>query len=245
MNANQKGFIYAEGVNAAINSNTEMTENLIQKSMTKAKVHLYFEKGCKRLIDIVGSLIGLTLLIPLTVGIAIANRIAKDKGPIFYTQKRIGKNGKEFKLYKFRSMIIGADEILEKYLAENEEAREEYATYKKLKHDPRITKVGQFIRKTSLDEMPQFINVLKGEMSLVGPRPYLPKEKEDMGRMYDSIILCKPGITGFWQILGRSETTFKERLNMDIEYYYNRSLKIDIKLLLKTIKKVILKEGAI
>ena len=245
MNANQKEFIYADGVNANINSNTEMTESLIQKNIVKAKIHLYFERAIKRFIDIVGALVGILLLIPITIGVAIANRLAKDKGPIFYTQKRIGKNGKEFKLYKFRSMIIGADEVLEKYLAENEEAREEYNTYKKLKHDPRITKVGEFIRKTSIDELPQLVNVLKGEMSLVGPRPYLPREKEDMGRMYDSIILCKPGITGFWQISGRSETTFKERLDMDIEYYYNRSLKLDIKLLLKTVKKVILREGAI
>ena len=245
MSANQKEFIYAEGVSANVNSNTEMTESLIQKSMVKAKMHLYFDRIVKRTIDIIGALFGILLLVPLTIGVAIANRVAKDKGPIFYTQKRIGKNGKEFKLYKFRSMIVGADEILEKYLAENEEAREEYSTYKKLKHDPRITRVGEFIRKTSIDELPQLVNVLKGEMSLVGPRPYLPKEKEDMGRMYDSIILCKPGITGFWQISGRSETTFKERLDMDIEYYYNRSLKTDIKLLLKTVKKVILREGAI
>lgn len=245
MSANQKEFIYAEGVNANINSNTDMTESLIQKSIVKAKFHLYSERFMKRTIDIIASLFGVLLLIPLTIGIAIANRVAKDKGPIFYTQKRIGKNGKEFKLYKFRSMIVGADEVLENYLAQNEEAREEYHTYKKLKHDPRITKVGEFIRKTSIDEMPQLINVLKGDMSLVGPRPYLPREKEDMGRMYDSIILCKPGITGFWQISGRSETTFKERLDMDIEYYYNRSLKLDVKLLLKTFKKVILREGAI
>ena len=122
---------------------------------------------------------------------------------------------------------------------------EEYAKYKKLKNDPRVTKVGHFIRNTSLDEFPQFINVLKGDMSLVGPRPYLLREKEDMGRLYDKIITTKPGITGMWQVSGRSEVTFEERLDMDMEYNYNWSLKTDIKLLLKTIKKVVLREGAI
>lgn len=246
MNTRKKEFIYADGVNANINYDTSMPENLIQKNINKSKIYTFFEKIIKRLMDVMGALIGILLLIPVTIIIAIANRIAKDKGPVFYTQKRIGKDGKEFNLYKFRSMIVDADEVLEKYLKENEQAREEYNTYKKLKNDPRVTKIGEFIRKTSIDEIPQFINVLKGEMSLVGPRPYLPKEKEDMNTMYyNNIILCKPGITGFWQISGRSETTFRERQDMDMEYFNNHSIILDIKLLLKTIKKVISKEGAI
>ena len=137
------------------------------------------------------------------------------------------------------------EELIKLALENNEEAKKEYDTYKKLKDDPRITKVGHFIRNTSLDEFPQFINVLKGDMSLVGPRPYLPREKEDMGRLYDKITLVKPGITGMWQVSGRSELTFKERLDMDVEYYYNWSLKEDIKLIFKTIKNCILKKGAI
>ena len=142
-------------------------------------------------------------------------------------------------------MVIDADEKLAKYLEENEEARDEYSTYKKLKDDPRVTKVGHFIRNTSIDEFPQFINVLKGDMSLVGPRPYLPREKKDMGRLYHTIVQSKPGITGMWQVSGRSEITFEDRLDMDIEYYYNWSLKKDIKLLFKTIGQVILRKGAI
>lgn len=157
-------------------------------------------KFVKRTIDIIGSLVGVIALIPLTIGIYIANLINKDKGPIFYTQERIGKNGKLFKMYKFRSMVVGADEKLQEYLKQNRDAREEYKKYKKLKDDPRITKVGKFIRKTSIDEFPQFINVLKGDMSLVGPRPYLPREKEEMGDSYEYITKCKPGITGFWQV---------------------------------------------
>ena len=223
-------------------------ETIINNATTinNKKIKLYIEKAVKRVIDIIAGLVGTILLIPITIGIYIARKILKeDDGPIFYDQLRIGKNGKHFKLYKYRSMVIGADEILKEYLAENEEAREEYSKYKKLKKDPRITKLGNFLRKTSLDEFPQFINVLKGDMSLVGPRPYLPREKEDMREYYKYIIQCKPGITGYWQTTGRSNVTFDDRLKMDYEYYQNKSLKMDFKLLIKTILNVVKKEGAI
>lgn len=202
------------------------------------------QRIAKRTIDIIGAIIGVIALIPLTICIYIANKISKDNGPLFYTQERIGKDGKIFKMYKFRSMVVGADEKLEQYLAENEEAAEEYRINKKLKDDPRITKVGNFIRKTSLDEFPQFINVLKGDMSLVGPRPYMPREKEDMGEFYKFIIQQKPGVTGFWQVNGRNDVTFEDRLSMDMNYYNECSLGLDTKLLLKTIAKVVKKEGA-
>lgn len=221
-------------------------ENLnITPVLEKNKTVLKFEKIIKRFIDILGGGIGVLTLIPLTLIIWIANRIAKDNGPIFYTQERIGQNGKIFKMYKYRSMVVGADEKLAKYLEENEEAREEYKKYKKLKNDPRITIIGKILRKTSLDEFPQFINVLKGDMSLVGPRPYLPREKEDMNGFFNYITSCKPGITGFWQVNGRNDVTFTDRLSMDMNYYYNYDLKLDIKLLFKTLRKVVMKEGAI
>ena len=210
-----------------------------KKSQKKADMFL------KRTIDIFISIFGVIALFPLTISIYIANIICKDKGPIFYIQNRIGQNGKIFKLYKYRSMVVGADDILEKYLEENEEAKKEYQEYKKLKNDPRITKVGEFIRKTSIDEFPQFINVLKGDMSLVGPRPYLEKEKEDMNGYYKFIITCKPGLTGLWQISGRSDCTFSERIDLDMKYYNNHNLKSDIKILFKTAMKIIKKEGAI
>lgn len=213
--------------------------------ITRSKILEKTEKYIGRGIDILGSLCGIALLIPITIGVWIANKITKNKGPIFYNTERIGKDGKTFKMYKFRSMVLGADEILKEYLAKNPEAKKEYKKYKKLKKDPRVTKVGEFIRKTSLDEFPQFINVLKGEMSLVGPRPYLPREKEDMDTYYSSIVKCKPGVTGFWQISGRSNTTFDDRLQMDTEYAYTKTLKTDIKILLKTVKNVVTKEGAI
>ncbi len=141
-------------------------------------------------------------------------------------------------------MVVDADDKLSKYLAENEEARIEYKKYKKLKNDPRITIIGKFIRKSSIDEFPQFINVLKGEMSLVGPRPYLPREIEDMGESFEEIVKVKPGLTGLWQVNGRSETTFEDRLRIDKEYVQKRGMKLDIKIFIWTIGKVFVKEGA-
>lgn len=217
----------------------------IQATFDRSRAILVLERIIKRFVDILGGICGLILLIPLTIGIYIANLIAGDKGPIFYTQERYGRNGKIFKMYKYRSMVVGADEKLNKLLEENEEARKEFEEYKKLKNDPRITKVGEFIRKTSLDEFPQFINVLKGEMSLVGPRPYLPREKEDINGYFNYIMSVKPGITGFWQTNGRSNTTFVDRLDMDMKYYYRHSLKLDMKILKQTVSDVIKKEGAI
>ena len=200
----------------------------------------------KRAIDILAGLVGVILLIPLMIVVEII-RIAKkeNQGPLFYEQLRIGKNGKQFRMYKFRSMCMNADETLKEYLKNNEEARKEFKKYKKLKKDPRITKVGKVLRETSLDEFPQLINVLLGNMSLVGPRPYLPREKEDMGEYYSSIIKVKPGITGYWQIRGRSKTSFNDRLKMDLQYVNNCSLKNDIKILVKTFSKVFKRDGAI
>ena len=148
------------------------------------------------------------------------------------------------KIYKFRSMIPDAEEVLERLMYENEDIRQEYLTNKKLQNDPRVTHVGDMIRRTSLDEFPQFFNVLKGEMSLVGPRPYLPREIEDMGDAYNYIIQLKPGITGPWQIGGRSDVTFKTRLQMDIDYYNHHSFLSDIKILIDTVTSVFLEKGA-
>ena len=233
--------------NIEINANdVEMLQLIpLEENIYRSKIIIKIEKIIKRFIDIIGSLFGIIMLIPLTIGIYMANLIVKDNGPVFYCQNRIGKDGKLFKMYKFRSMVVGAEKKLEEYLEQNEEVKKEYAEYKKLKNDPRITRVGRFIRKTSIDEFPQFINVLKGEMSLVGPRPYLPGEKEDMNGFYKYITSCKPGLTGFWQISGRSEVTFTDRLDMDMKYYSKHSLKDDIKILNKTVMKIVKKEGAI
>lgn len=199
----------------------------------------------KRLMDICAGLCGVLLLIPLTVFVFIKNRKEGDKGPIFFTQNRIGKDGKEFKMYKYRTMVLGADKILEELMEKNPAIREEYTVNKKLANDPRITSAGKFLREKSLDEFPQFINVLLGQMSLIGPRPYLPREKEDMGQYYDDVVACKPGITGMWQSHGRSDVDFDHRLVLDEYYYRNWSFWLDVTLLFKTVKQVLYGRGAV
>ncbi len=224
---------------------TSKKEILVKKSYVKDKDKNIY-KYIKRIFDIFFGIIGLIILIPLTICIYIARKILKeDNGPMFYEQLRIGKNGKTFKIYKYRTMVVGADDILNKYLKENPKAKKEYETYKKLKKDPRVTKIGEFLRKTSIDEMPQFFNVLLGNMTLVGPRPYLLREKDDMGKSYDYIIQCKPGITGLWQVSGRNDTTFKKRLEIDVEYVSNYGFIMDLKIIYKTIKRVLKQEGAV
>lgn len=234
--------ILEEGININYITNNEAI--LIQSepiSISGSKLEMIG----KRAIDIIGATIGAISLIPITLGIYTVKLIKNDKSPIFYVQKRIGKDGKIFTMYKYSSMVVDADKKLNKYLKENKEAKEEYEKYKKLKNDPRVTSIGRFLRRTSLDEFPQFINVLKGEMSLVGPRPYLRREKKEMGSSYHYIIQCKPGITGFWQVNGRSNVDFQERLKMDIEYVNNNNLKIDYQLLKDTVFKTVKREGAI
>ena len=229
-----------------MDANIQNTKALAKIEINDMEIKKKIYKIFKRIVDILGALFGCIILIPLTIGIFIANVISKDNGPIFYVQKRIGKNGKKFKMIKYRSMVVNADQKLRRYLLDNPEANEEFVKYRKLKEDPRITPIGDFIRKTSLDEFPQFINVLKGDMSLVGPRPYLPREKRAMGKAYKEIIKVKPGLTGPWQVAGRSEISLSERLKMDIEYVENENLKNDTKYLFKTMFKLLKKdEGAV
>lgn len=197
----------------------------------------------KRTVDITASATALLLLSPVFLVTSLAIRKDSD-GPAMFTQKRIGKDGKLFEIYKFRTMVPDADKKLFELLDKDEKAREEYKVNKKLKNDPRITKVGNFLRKTSIDELPQLINVLKGDMSLVGPRPYLPREKDDMGDYYNTIIESKPGITGLWQVSGRSNTTFEERLHFDEEYNEKKSFAFDMGLLVKTVGSVVKGDGA-
>lgn len=198
----------------------------------------------KRIIDILGGFVGCLLTLPILLCVKIAYLVTGDKHRIIFSQERIGKNGKNIKIYKIRSMIKDADAALEKLLNEDQAAKEEYEKYKKLKHDPRITKVGSFIRRYSIDEVLQFFNVLKGDLSLVGPRPYLWREKEAMGDGYDLIITCKPGVSGYWQVNGRSNTDFTERLVMEKYYCQNKNTLMDLGILFKTFYKVIKKDGA-
>ena len=231
------------------NIDNNIDENVEIKSLSTIKnksiILDYIERFFKRTIDIIGGLFGVLLLIPLTIFVAILNFINKDKGPIFYCQDRIGKNGKHFKMFKYRTMVTNADEKLEKLLQEDEEARQEWYENRKLKNDPRITKIGKILRKTSLDEFPQFLNVLRGDMSIVGPRAVVDGEIEKFGIYKKDVLSVKPGITGYWAANGRSNTTYEERVFMEHKYIREFSIWMDIKILLRTVESVLRKEGAV
>ncbi|NLM66900.1 MAG: sugar transferase [Enterococcus sp.] len=194
----------------------------------------------KRIMDIFGSLVGLILLTPLFLIITILMKKDEPKEPIFFTQTRVGKDGKPFKMYKFRSMCVNAEEQLEELLKYNEV---EGAMFK-MKEDPRITKVGGFIRKTSIDELPQLLNVLIGEMSLVGPRPPLVRELRDYTPYDKQRLLIKPGCTGLWQVSGRNEVGFEEMVELDLSYIKNISLKNDMEIIAKTFGVMFKPNGA-
>ncbi|KAA0764905.1 sugar transferase [Bacillus sp. SH5-2] len=197
----------------------------------------------KRCMDILGAIIGLIIFSPLFILIPILYMKGEARGPVFFRQVRIGKDGKEFYIYKFRSMVVDAEgklkknEILYKKYVENNYKLEP-------EEDPRITGIGRFLRRTSLDELPQFINVLKGDMSLVGPRPVVQEELREYGQRKDEFLSVKPGLTGYWQVSGRSDVGYPERVDIELYYVYNQSLLLDLKILVQTCLLVILRKGA-
>lgn len=197
----------------------------------------------KRTVDIIVGLLGTILLLPISIIIKICLIITKDKGPLFFKQKRVGKDGCEIYIYKFRSMVVGAEELLKELMKNDPKIKEEYETNKKLANDPRITKVGKFIRATCIDEMPQFLNLLKGDMTLVGPRPYLFGEVKDIGSFFSEIVSVKPGITGLWQVSEKSDMSFKRRCIIDKYYANNYTLLLDIKIFLLTFVTIICSRG--
>ncbi|EOU1878370.1 sugar transferase [Clostridium perfringens] len=190
------------------------------------RIYLFF----KRLIDILGAGFGLIILSPVFLIVAIAIKVEDSKGSILFSQKRVGQYGKEFNMYKFRSMVSNAEELKAKLMEQNEMSGPMF----KMKHDPRITKVGKFIRKTSIDELPQLINILKGEMSLVGPRPSLPKEVAKFESWMLERLEVKPGLTCYWQVMGRNDIDFEDWMKLDVKYVHDRNLWLDIKLIFKT-----------
>ena len=198
----------------------------IFRGRVKPRVKYYF---FKRTMDILCSLIGLILLTPIFLIVGILIKL-ESKGPVFFSQERIGKYGDTFKMYKFRSMVVNAEELKEKLRCQNEMSGPMF----KMKDDPRVTKVGKFIRKTSIDELPQLLNVLKGEMSLVGPRPSLPKEVEKFDNWMMTRLEVKPGLTCYWQGSGRNDIDFEDWMKLDVRYVRERSTLVDIKLILKT-----------
>ena len=224
-----------------------MFETTLEKddTMSRVSVRKISYLVIKRIFDILISIIGLILLIPIALIIKVAYMCTGDFTSIFFVQERIGKNGKLFKFFKFRSMVPNADEVLFRTMELDEIIAAEYNKNKKLKNDPRVTKIGRVIRKLSIDELPQFINVFLGDMSLIGNRPYLPREQKDMGQYYESVIASRPGITGMWQTHGRSEVTFEQRLVYDDYYYRNWSLWMDMTILMKTFRTVNESTGAV
>ncbi|MEK5197081.1 sugar transferase [Bacillus sp. FSL M7-0884] len=185
----------------------------------------------KRLIDIVGSFCGIILLLPVFIIVAICIKLEDPKGPVFFKQMRVGKDEKGFGMYKFRSMVTDAEEKLQDLLQHNEVSGAMF----KMKDDPRVTKIGKFIRKTSIDELPQLINVLKGEMSLVGPRPPLLREVKTYTAYDKQRLKVIPGCTGLWQVSGRSNIGFREMVELDLYYIQYRSILFDFKIILKTV----------
>ena len=197
----------------------------------------------KSVFDKTIALIVIVFFSPLFILISILIKILSP-GPIIFKHKRIGMGGEKFFCYKFRTMVIGSEDILEEYLKNDTDLKKEWEENFKLKNDPRLTRLGVFLRTSSLDELPQLFNVIKGDMSLVGPRPIVQKEIEKYGNEILDYYSVLPGITGVWQVNGRSDTSYRERVIMDSWYVKNRSLILDIKLLIKTVKKVLIKEGA-
>ncbi|OGN59195.1 MAG: exopolysaccharide biosynthesis protein [Chlamydiae bacterium RIFCSPHIGHO2_12_FULL_27_8] len=206
----------------------------------------------KRVFDILFSLLVIIFISPIYVIIAISILLT-SKGPVFYSSTRLGKNGKIIKCYKFRTMHLDAEYRLINILNSNIALKVEWEKFQKLKNDPRITKIGSFLRKTSLDELPQFFNVLNGDLSVVGPRAFVmvgPKDKfvdeikTYLGSYTEKILSVKPGITGLWQISGRSNVTIEERIKIESEYIDNFSFLFDLKIILKTIPKMIFPNGA-
>lgn len=186
-------------------------------------------KFSKRTLDIICSTLGLIILSPVLLIVAILIKL-ESKGPVIFSQKRVGLNGNEFKMYKFRSMVQNAEKLKEKLAKQNEMSGPMF----KMKDDPRVTKVGKFIRKTSIDEIPQLINVIKGDMSLVGPRPSLPKEVEKFESWMLDRLSVKPGLTCYWQVSGRNNIDFIEWMKLDLQYVEDRSFLLDLKLIFKT-----------
>ena len=197
-------------------------------------INLQSYKLCKTLLDFLFSIFFLIAFLPILIIISTLIKLS-SRGPIFFLQERIGKNNIPFKCIKFRTMHPEAKDILENLLMKDEKLKIEFEQTHKIKNDPRITTIGKLLRKTSLDELPQFINVLKNEMSIVGPRPIVNKEKNKYGKNFKKVLSVKPGITGLWQVSGRNNLTYKTRIKLDLNYVDNHNFLMDIRILIRTI----------
>lgn len=226
-----------------VNREPELADDVVLPRVRNLENKLSLRKiyiGFKRVIDIIISFIGMIILAPVFLIIAMIIKL-DSKGPVFFVHKRIGKDGKEIGIYKFRTMVDNAEDLIKEF---TEEQQKEFRECYKLEHDPRVTKIGNFLRKTSLDELPQVLNILKGDLSIIGPRPVIEEELEKYGKNREKFVSVKPGLTGYWAANGRSDTTYAERVQMELYYIDNISLKLDIQVFFKTIVAVIRKEGA-
>jgi exopolysaccharide production protein ExoY len=202
-----------------------------------------FEMRLKRAFDIAGALLFFTLFLPIYLAVALGVLLT-SRGPIFYTQERIGQHGRSFRFYKFRSMVENSEEVFNSFLDSDHEARDQWERYQKLDRDPRITWFGQFIRRTSLDELPQFWNVLLGDMSIVGPRPCMPKQKNLYGAHWGAYCAVRPGLTGLWQVSGRNRLTYDQRVQLDAQYVRKWSIWLDLRILARTVGVVLTGHGS-
>lgn len=201
------------------------------------------QRVVKRSMDVVGALCFFTLFAPLYLLVAVAVLLGSG-GPVHYWQPRLGQSGRSFRFYKFRSMVRGADKVLAQHLKLDPQAREQWETFQKLDNDPRITPIGRFIRKLSLDELPQFFNVLKGDMSLVGPRPCMVRQRTLYGDHWPHYCQMRPGITGLWQVSGRNRLSYAERVQFDVRYATEWSIWLDLKILARTVWVVLSGDGS-
>jgi lipopolysaccharide/colanic/teichoic acid biosynthesis glycosyltransferase len=201
------------------------------------------ERVAKRTLDIVGALTFFAFFGQLYLLVALSVCISMGR-PVHFWQNRLGANGQRFRFYKFRSMVHNSDHVLDAFLSTNDMAKTEWDTFQKLEKDPRITPIGQFIRKLSLDELPQFWNVLKGDMSLVGPRPCMERQRSLYGKGWEHYCAMRPGLTGLWQVSGRNRLSYAQRVELDVQYVSNWSFWLDIKILFKTVRTVIMSEGS-
>ena len=218
-----------------------MYEVSLEQVRTRWPVRKILYLTIKRLFDICVGVVGLIFALPIMLLVKIANICTGDFGPLFFKHKRIGKNGETIYLYKFRSMVVNAEELIKTFTPEQ---KAEFEQNYKLDHDFRITKVGKIIRKTSIDEVPQVLNILKGDMSVVGPRPLVEGEIEKYGKNKDKFLSVTPGLTGWWACNGRSCKSYKDRIKLELYYIDHMSLWLDIKILFKTVGAVIRGHGA-
>lgn len=229
MNANKEGLAYV--------GTLELTTTSTNEVIKIKSIYKYV----KRFMDIVLASIGLVVLSPVFLIIAILIK-TESKGKVFFKHKRIGKNGKEIYIYKFRTMVENAEDLIKQFTPEQ---MKEFKENFKLENDPRVTKIGKVLRKTSLDELPQLINIIKGDISIIGPRPVVEEELEKYGINKNKFLSVTPGLTGYWAANGRSNTTYEQRMEMELYYVDNMSFKLDLKVFFKTVLSVLKREGAV